>query len=455
MYGRAGFDLLPKAAPPRRMTNFHKIIDRTELRERRQDAAISALEQQGHDPPLSLTLIGASVTSRTTHRISRSYRQTSSSLRCTRTTSGATSTAIGHAPDRRVGERNRMQWPRHLAGNRLPWRRPPISKVVPSRSIVTLQRSRGNAAVGQTVPPYPVGTGVVAGQLPQLGQERQRAIGPATIRLLHHHGLKPGQVAGPLLQQGQRRQDIGVSVVGGLCQQSLGGGRFAGQHPHRHMQPDRVGMAVVGRVHQQVLGTGRIAGPVPQPLIPPTGVQRATGNLRDPAGSTYWPEHVAAAVLALPRPAAGRGVLVLVHSNAAVVGPFDSPDAAHAWWDADFNRLAGVARVTVLPADCAGLDEPQADEPPGLIEIAPGTRGHEVHAAVPAKPDLEATGGFSMYAECSTRIVGRHDARRRKVADPSKITCPRCATILDARTAEQVHAEIAAELAEEPARAST
>jgi hypothetical protein len=99
-------------------------------------------------------------------------------------------------------------------------------------------------------------------------------------------------------------------------------------------------------------------------VFPPNEVQRATGTFGLPRGGVgqfYDPsEDDANAIVISDEPETGPVLLMLVGSSrnayhSAVIGPFPSPEAANAWWDAPFNRLGQESRdvieyVSIIPA---------------------------------------------------------------------------------------------------------
>lgn len=90
------------------------------------------------------------------------------------------------------------------------------------------------------------------------------------------------------------------------------------------------------------------------PLVDPSEVERPTGVCRDPGKFVDFDRATRAAILAAAPPMFGPVVLVIVYGQCAVVGTFDSPDAAQAWWTVKWNRLAGKAPFAILPAPAGG-----------------------------------------------------------------------------------------------------
>lgn len=89
---------------------------------------------------------------------------------------------------------------------------------------------------------------------------------------------------------------------------------------------------------------------------------------REPEKFATWSPEVTDAVMALPRPAAGRVVLIATRQvygwvNAMVIGPFGAPEDARGWWDAEFNKLAATCRMTILPAEYSSLPDESGAEP--------------------------------------------------------------------------------------------
>jgi hypothetical protein len=90
------------------------------------------------------------------------------------------------------------------------------------------------------------------------------------------------------------------------------------------------------------------------PLMAPTEVERPRGVVRHPSKFRDFDKATRAAILAAAAPMVGPVVLVIVHANCCVVGPFDSPEAARAWWHVEWNRLASSTPYALLPAPGVG-----------------------------------------------------------------------------------------------------
>lgn len=86
------------------------------------------------------------------------------------------------------------------------------------------------------------------------------------------------------------------------------------------------------------------------PLVDRTEVDRTTGAFRAPEKFVHIDKATRAVLLAAGPPADGPVVLVMLYANCAIVGPFNSPQAARDWWDVDYNRLAGRAAYAIVPA---------------------------------------------------------------------------------------------------------
>jgi hypothetical protein len=93
------------------------------------------------------------------------------------------------------------------------------------------------------------------------------------------------------------------------------------------------------------------------PLMPPADLYRSTGGTRAVEKFVDLPADVQAAVLACAPPKDGPVVLVVMHGRCAIVGPFDGPDEARAWWGVEWNRFAGHARWAILPVPAASGGE--------------------------------------------------------------------------------------------------
>lgn len=90
------------------------------------------------------------------------------------------------------------------------------------------------------------------------------------------------------------------------------------------------------------------------PLMAPTEVERPRGVVRHPGKFRDFDKATRAAILAAAAPMVGAVVLVIVHTNCAVIGPFDSPEAARAWWHVEWNKLASSTPYAILPAPAGG-----------------------------------------------------------------------------------------------------
>lgn len=87
-------------------------------------------------------------------------------------------------------------------------------------------------------------------------------------------------------------------------------------------------------------------------LVPPTRVERSTGNVRDPRWVDMPAELVRLLDLGVPAAQTDASVIgVMVHlgsRNVLAIGPFAGSGAAEQWWEQPFNRLRTEPIVFLL-----------------------------------------------------------------------------------------------------------
>lgn len=110
---------------------------------------------------------------------------------------------------------------------------------------------------------------------------------------------------------------------------------------------------------------------------PPYEMQLSTGTIKDPARTVlHLDKKAMSELLHETRQAeSGRVKAVVVNDftgKAIVIGPFDTPDAAHRWWGRSLNKLKNDARthMLVLPYDGQAESKPAVRAEPKVTVVA-------------------------------------------------------------------------------------